>query len=250
MALCISLVFDYFEVTGRATCARHVTLAPFETSPATRSQVPYGVTRCGFWHAGEIASTFASLGFTAPTPIQAQAWPVVLSGRDLVGLAETGSGKTYAYLMPAMAHAAAAVRSRAPNADGAVDHAANSSRETGADAGKPSVLVLAPTRELAVQIDAAAAPFAAALHLRHLCVYGGAPKQAQARALRAGAQVLVATPGRLLDLVASKNCTLQAVSMVVLDEADRMLSMGFEPQVRELVGKARCHCHAEAFSQR
>lgn len=169
--------------------------------------------------AGELRAAFTAAGFKQPTPVQAQAWPLALSGRDVTGLAETGSGKTLAYALPAVVHAAAAVAAGA--------------------GGGPVALVVAPTRELAMQIDAAAARFCAALSLGHLCVYGGAPKAAQARALRAGAPLLTATPGRLIDLLAAKACSLDTTTFLVLDEADRLLSMGFEAQVRAIVAKVR-----------
>lgn len=177
-----------------------------------------------------MASQLKELGFTEPTPIQAQAWPVVLQGRDLIGLAETGSGKTYAFALPAVVHAAARVAMRRggrdDDDDGSTQH--------------PFVLVLAPTRELAMQIDLAIFPFCSALGLRHTCVYGGVPKAPQARAVKAGVDVLTATPGRVLDLVASKACRLSDVSYLAVDEADRMLSMGFEPQLREIVSEVCC----------
>ena len=183
---------------------------------------------CPIRYVDEVAAAFAAQGFTAPTPIQAQAWPIALQGRDLIGLAETGSGKTYAYLLPAVVHAAAAARRTA------ADNASDVKDTTDA---RPAVLIIAPTRELAVQIDASASPFCLPLGLRHLCVYGGAPKAAQARALRNGVHLVVATPGRLADLVAAKACSLAHVTLLVLDEADRLLSMGFEPQIRGAVAQ-------------
>ena len=171
------------------------------------------------------ADVMAGMGHTQPTAIQAQAWPIALAGRDLVGLAETGSGKTLAYAVPVVVHAAAAAQHQARNsgAEGAVDG--------------PAALVLAPTRELAGQIDAVLAPFCKALNLQHTCVYGGVPKAAQARALKLGVHVLVATPGRLEDHTSARACSLERVRCVVLDEADRMLSMGFEAQLRSLMSQ-------------
>ena len=119
-------------------------------------------------------------GFKAPTPIQAQGWPMALLGRDLVGLAETGSGKTLAYLLPAVVHINA--QPYLERGDG------------------PIVLVLAPTRELAVQIKEEADKFGSSSRVKNTCVYGGMPKEAQIKLVRAGVSIVVATPGRLRDL--------------------------------------------------
>ena len=150
-------------------------------------------------------------GFKAPTPIQAQGWPMALLGRDLVGLAETGSGKTLAYLLPAVVHINA--QPYLERGDG------------------PIVLVLAPTRELAVQIQQECVKFGASSRIKQTCVYGGAPKGPQMRDLREGVEIVIATPGRLIDMIESRVTNLKRVTYLVLDEADRMLDMGFEPQV-------------------
>jgi ATP-dependent RNA helicase DDX5/DBP2 len=194
--------------------------------PVTKHSSTVNPEKGGVAHADEVNMTFESLGFTEPTPIQALAWPVVLRGRDLIAIAETGSGKTYAYALPAIMHAA-------------TSHLPGDADGNRAGEGSPSALILAPTRELAMQIDMAVFPFCSALGLRHLCVYGGAPKASQVRALRGGVHVLTATPGRLLDLLTAKACLLASVTLLVLDEADRMLSMGFEAQVRDIVAKVR-----------
>jgi hypothetical protein len=149
-------------------------------------------------------------GFHAPTPIQAQAWPVALAGRDLVAIAKTGSGKTCGFLLPGMMHI------RAMRRDARYG---------------PVVLVLAPTRELAMQIKEEADKFGAACGIRNTCVYGGAPKGPQLGALRRGVEIVIATPGRLNDFLECGQVQLGQVSYLVLDEADRMLDMGFEPQV-------------------
>jgi ATP-dependent RNA helicase DDX5/DBP2 len=149
--------------------------------------------------------------FTEPTPIQAQGWPMALLGRDLVGLAETGSGKTLAYLLPAVVHINA--QPHLSPGDG------------------PIVLCLAPTRELAVQIQNECVKFGSSSRIKSTCVYGGAPKGPQAGDLRRGVEIVIATPGRLIDFLESRTTNLRRVTYLVLDEADRMLDMGFEPQV-------------------
>ncbi|CAE7386600.1 RH46 [Symbiodinium microadriaticum] len=159
----------------------------------------------------ELSRAFYGFGFAAPTPIQAQVWPVACQGLDVIGIARTGSGKTLAYLYPAYlwmgSHRGSGVRS----------------------------LILAPTRELATQIHEEAAKFAAAAKFTSACVYGGVPKKEQLPLVRAGAPILVATPGRLNDFLESRQISLQSVGYLVFDEADRMLDMGFEPQIRDIV---------------
>ena len=156
-------------------------------------------------------------GFKEPTPIQAQGWPMALLGRDLVGLAETGSGKTLAYLLPAVVH----INAQAHLAPG----------------DGPIVLCLAPTRELAVQIQNECQKFGATSRIKSTCVYGGAPKGPQAGDLRRGVEIVIATPGRLIDFLESRTTNLRRVTYLVLDEADRMLDMGFEPQIRKIISQ-------------
>ncbi|XVE56334.1 hypothetical protein DITRI_Ditri04bG0001100 [Diplodiscus trichospermus] len=161
----------------------------------------------------------AKLGFAQPTPIQAQGWPMALKGRDLIGIAETGSGKTLAYLLPALVHIN--VQPRLVHGEG------------------PNVLILAPTRELAVQIQEEAAKFATHANIRSTCIYGGAPKGPQIRDLKRGVEIVIATPGRLIDMLEAQHTNLQRVTYLVLDEADRMLDMGFEPQIRKIIAQIR-----------
>ncbi|KAF9667916.1 hypothetical protein SADUNF_Sadunf15G0072900 [Salix dunnii] len=161
----------------------------------------------------------AKLGFAEPTPIQSQGWPMALKGRDLIGIAETGSGKTLAYLLPAFVHVAA--QPRLAHRDG------------------PIVLVLAPTRELAVQIQEEALKFGSQANIRSTCIYGGAPKGPQIRDLQRGVEIIIATPGRLIDMLGAQHMNLKRVTYLVLDEADRMLDMGFEPQIRKIVSQIR-----------
>jgi ATP-dependent RNA helicase DDX5/DBP2 len=158
-------------------------------------------------------------GFSEPTAIQAQGWPMALKGRDLIGLAETGSGKTLSYLLPAVVHINA--QPRLQHGDG------------------PIALVLAPTRELAVQIQTECYKFGASTRIRSTCIYGGASRGPQCRDLRRGVEIVVATPGRLIDLLEQRVTNLRRVTYLVLDEADRMLDMGFEPQIRQIIEQIR-----------
>ncbi|KAI5698363.1 hypothetical protein M8J75_005730 [Diaphorina citri] len=159
------------------------------------------------------------MGFQAPTAIQAQGWPIALSGCDLVAIAKTGSGKTLGYIAPAIVHV-------------------NSQRPLRSGEG-PIVLVLAPTRELAQQIETVANDFGSATAMRVACVFGGAPKGPQVKALQTGAEIVIATPGRLIDYLEQGTINLHRTSYLVLDEADRMLDMGFEPQIRKIIGQIR-----------
>lgn len=158
-------------------------------------------------------------GFPGPTAIQAQGWPMALSGRDMIGIAATGSGKTLSYILPGIIHINA--QPLLNRGDG------------------PIVLVLAPTRELAVQIKDECSKFGSSSRIRNTCVYGGAPKGPQIRDLARGSEIVIATPGRLIDLLEQRKTNLRRVTYLVLDEADRMLDMGFEPQIRKIVGQIR-----------
>lgn len=159
------------------------------------------------------------MGFSKPTPIQAQGWPIALSGHDMVGIASTGSGKTLSYILPAIVH---------------INHQPKSSRGDG-----PIALVLAPTRELAQQIQEVCDKFANTSKIHNTCLFGGAPKGPQARDLDAGVEIVIATPGRLLDFLESARTNLKRCTYLVLDEADRMLDMGFEPQIRKIIEQIR-----------
>ena len=165
-----------------------------------------------------IQKKFADRGFTAPTIIQAQSWPILFQHRDFVGIAKTGSGKTMAFIVPAIAHIA--VQPQLRPGDG------------------PIVVVLAPTRELAQQIEEETKKILPTT-MRCACIYGGSPKGPQIQLLRDGVHILVATPGRLIDMLEIKRTSLLRTTYVVLDEADRMLDMGFEPQVRSIFGQVR-----------
>lgn len=158
-------------------------------------------------------------GFPKPTAIQCQGWPMALSGRDMVGIAATGSGKTLSYCLPGIVHINA--QPLLKPGDG------------------PIVLVLAPTRELACQIQTECSKFGSSSRIRNTCVYGGAPKGPQIRDLAKGVEICIATPGRLIDMLEAGKTNLKRVTYLVLDEADRMLDMGFEPQIRKIVDQIR-----------
>lgn len=157
--------------------------------------------------------------FTYPSPIQAHAWPFLLDGRDFIGIAATGSGKTLAFGVPALMH---------------ILGKDNKKKQRKA---VPRCLVLSPTRELAQQISDVLRDAASPCGITSVCVYGGTSKGPQISALRAGVDIVIGTPGRLKDLIEMGICSLKDVSFVVLDEADRMLDMGFEPEVRAILSQ-------------
>ncbi|KAL6694939.1 hypothetical protein J3F84DRAFT_375600 [Trichoderma pleuroticola] len=163
-----------------------------------------------------------SLGFEKPTPIQMQALPALMSGRDVVGVAKTGSGKTMAFLLPMFRH----IKDQEPLKD----------------TDGPVGLIMTPTRELATQIHRDCKPFLKMMNLRAVCAYGGAPIRDQIAELKRGAEIIVCTPGRMIDLLAANQgrvTNLRRVTYVVLDEADRMFDMGFEPQVMKIFANMR-----------
>ncbi|XP_061830443.1 probable ATP-dependent RNA helicase DDX17 isoform X4 [Nerophis lumbriciformis] len=157
--------------------------------------------------------------FKEPTAIQAQGFPLALSGRDMVGIAQTGSGKTLSYLLPAIVH---------------INHQSYLERGDG-----PICLILAPTRELAQQVQQVAHDYGKSSRIKSTCVYGGAPKGPQIRDLERGIEICIATPGRLIDFLEAGKTNLERCTYLVLDEADRMLDMGFEPQIRKIVDQIR-----------
>jgi ATP-dependent RNA helicase RhlE len=155
--------------------------------------------------------------YDQPTPIQAQTIPSALDGRDILGNAQTGTGKTAAFALPILHRLAEKPRKAHPN--------------------RPLALVLAPTRELAIQIEESFTTYGRHLRLRHVLVYGGVTQGNQVRALQRGAHVLIATPGRLLDLMDQGHIDLGQLEVFVLDEADRMLDMGFMPALKRIVSR-------------
>jgi superfamily II DNA/RNA helicase len=161
-----------------------------------------------------LTGILSGLGIDTPTPIQSATLPDALAGRDVLGRGRTGSGKTYAFLLPLVARLSddRAARPKAPRA-----------------------LILAPTRELANQIDQALAPLAQAAGLTSRTIFGGVGQNPQVAALRRGVDIIVACPGRLEDLIAQGHCTLDAVEITVVDEADHMADLGFLPAVRRLL---------------
>lgn len=157
--------------------------------------------------------------FSSPLPIQSQAIPAALGGRDIIGIAKTGSGKTAAFLWPALVH----IMDQKPLQEG----------------DGPIALILAPTRELSIQIYNEAKKFGKVYNIHVVCAYGGGSKWEQSKALEGGAEIVVATPGRMIDLVKMKATNLRRVTYLVLDEADKMFNMGFEPQVRSICNHVR-----------
>jgi superfamily II DNA/RNA helicase len=174
--------------------------------------------------SADISSRLAEQGVTEPFPIQAATIPAALAGRDICGHAPTGSGKTLAFGIPLVSGVG---RARP---------------------GRPKALVLAPTRELAAQIERALSPLAATRQRRVAAVYGGVGFGDQLAALRRGADIVVATPGRLADLIERKRVDLGEVEIVVVDEADRMADMGFLPEVRRLLDRVRSDRQTFLFS--
>jgi len=165
-----------------------------------------------------LAQAVRELGYEQPTPVQEQAIPLVLAGRDLMAGAQTGTGKTAAFALPIL-------QRLAPQASSSASPARHPVR----------ALVITPTRELAIQVEQSFKEYGKHLPLRSTVVYGGADMDAQIRELRRGVEVLVATPGRLLDHVQSKTVMLNQVGILTLDEADRMLDMGFLPDIRRII---------------
>jgi ATP-dependent RNA helicase RhlE len=178
-------------------------VAPHDATPVEFSELPLD---------DRLRAGVADRGFVRTTPVQSAVFPFVFEGGDLIACAETGTGKTAAYLLPIMQRLLASP-----------------------SAGATRVLVLAPTRELAVQIEDDFTGFSYYTPLTGVAVYGGVDGDIQARALRAGADVVVATPGRLLDHMSCGIVDFSKVEVLVLDEADRMLDMGFWPDVRKIV---------------
>lgn len=163
----------------------------------------------------EILNTIYDNKFTEPSPIQSQAWPIILSGMDCIGIAQTGTGKTLAFLLPAFIHIDCQPVARHQRKG-------------------PSCLVLSPTRELAIQIEKEVKKY----HyrkIRSVCVYGGGDRNKQIRDIKAGVEIVIGTPGRLNDLIMNNIFGLSSVTYLILDEADRMLDMGFEPEIKKIL---------------
>ena len=196
----------------------------------------------------QILAGVATLGFNAPTPVQAAAIPAVLVGKDVVASAQTGTGKTAAFMLPTLQRIAVEKPGGAekpdakePNASAKPNVAAGRGAKRNAKRGDtkrnayPRALIITPTRELAAQIDNVAKSVCASTGQQAVIVTGGARYKHQITALQKGCDVLVATPGRLIDLLDKKHTSLENIQVLVLDEADRMLDMGFWPSVRRIM---------------
>ncbi|XP_039934085.1 probable ATP-dependent RNA helicase DDX46 [Hirundo rustica] len=185
--------------------------------------------QCGI--SMKILTALKKHGYEKPTPIQTQAIPAIMNGRDLIGIAKTGSGKTIAFLLPMFRHI--------------MDQRALEEGEG------PIAVIMTPTRELALQITKECKKFSKTLGLRVVCVYGGTGISEQIAELKRGAEIIVCTPGRMIDMLAANNgrvTNLRRVTYVVLDEADRMFDMGFEPQVMRIIDNVRPDRQTVMFS--
>jgi ATP-dependent RNA helicase RhlE len=162
----------------------------------------------------EICERVQKIGYTTPTPIQREGIPLILEGHDVIGIAQTGTGKTAAFMLPLIDSILCSPKARHKE--------------------QPRVLVLEPTRELAMQVLEASTSFAQHTGLRAVVVYGGVSQRTQERDLSKGCDILIATPGRLNDLIQQRVISLASIEFLVLDEADRMLDMGFLPQIKRI----------------
>lgn len=167
----------------------------------------------------EVLSIIDSVGYIEPTPIQRQAIPIGLQNRDIIGIAETGSGKTLAFLIPLLTW---------------IQSLPKIERTEDADQG-PYAMILAPTRELAQQIEEETVKFGAPLGIRTVVVVGGLSREEQGFKLRMGCEIVIATPGRLIDVLENRYLVLNQCTYIVMDEADRMIDMGFEPDVQKIL---------------
>ncbi|XP_073680440.1 probable ATP-dependent RNA helicase DDX46 isoform X3 [Garra rufa] len=185
--------------------------------------------QCGI--SMKVLNAMKKHSYEKPTPIQAQAIPAIMSGRDLIGIAKTGSGKTIAFLLPMFRH----ILDQRPLGEGE----------------GPISVIMTPTRELALQITKECKKFSKSLGLRVVCVYGGTGISEQIAELKRGAEIIVCTPGRMIDMLGANNgrvTNLRRATYVVMDEADRMFDMGFEPQVMRIVDNVRPDRQTVMFS--
>src|SRR5215204_2534716 len=178
-------------------------------------------SKLGLSHA--VLEGIKAMGYVEPTPIQLRAIPLIMAGRDVIGSAQTGTGKTAAFALPMLT-------------------------KLGAPIGRTRALILEPTRELAAQVETAIRDFARFTKLRVAVVFGGVGYGRQTQALKEGVDIIVATPGRLLDHLQQGTGNFQNVEFLVLDEADRMLDMGFLPDVKRIVQKIPRERHTSLFS--
>src|SRR5688572_3919358 len=183
-----------------------------EITSDTQSAVETPGTFTDLGLSPQVLAAVRDAGYTEPTPIQRQAIPLALGGRDIMGLAHTGTGKTAAFTLPI------------------IDRLIGGPKRT-------RVLILAPTRELAAQVDDSFRKYGRHSGVEVVAVYGGVPIEPQERALRGGVDVVVATPGRLIDHLERQNVVFDELEVLVLDEADRMLDMGFAPQINRIINE-------------
>lgn len=206
---------------GHPGPAKHVTphrlihVSPPPPAPAPREEA--GSAAAGVFAAliPPLQRAVAEEGYTIPTPIQEQSIPSLLEGRDILGCAQTGTGKTAAFVLPLLQQLTARGRS--------------------AVKGRPRALILAPTRELAAQIGESIRTYGRHVQVKHTVIFGGAGQFPQVAALNRGVDIVVATPGRLLDLMRQRHVSFDLLEVFILDEADRMLDMGFIPDIRAIV---------------
>ncbi|ONI14824.1 hypothetical protein PRUPE_3G010900 [Prunus persica] len=214
---------DFYEEKESISGMSEEDVAEYKKSLAIRASgfdVPRPLKtfeECGF--SSQLVSAIKKQDYEKPTPIQCQALPIVLSGRDIIGIAKTGSGKTAAFVLPMIVH---------------IMDQPELQKEEG-----PIGVICAPTRELAHQIYLEAKKFSKSHGIRVSAVYGGMSKLDQFKELKAGCEIVVATPGRLIDMLKMKALTMLRATYLVLDEADRMFDLGFEPQIRSIVGQIR-----------
>src|SRR5437868_1193076 len=182
----------------------------------------------------EILQAVHDAGYTEPTPIQVAAIPLVLAGHDVIGIAQTGTGKTAAFVWPILMKLVESKQTVTQPHNGSRNGQSNAHAARTSDRGTRA-LVVAPTRELVVQIEENVRAYAKHVPLRMATVYGGVSERPQIAALRSGVDLIVATPGRLIDLMDQRVANLSGIEFLVLDEADRMLDMGFLPPIRRIV---------------
>ena len=212
---------EHPEVTARSEeevalfrrASNNIEVKNFSEEDSTPFMKPIQSFEEAFHNFPGILATIKKQGFQFPSPIQCQAWPYLLAGQDMIGVAQTGTGKTLAFLLPCMVH---------------ID---NRELPRGKRGG-PNVLIMAPTRELALQIGMEVDKYEYK-KIKSVVVYGGADVKEQVQAIKKGVEIIIATPGRFNDLVNRGVISLESITYVVLDEADRMLDMGFEPQIKK-----------------
>ncbi|HRZ40815.1 MAG TPA: DEAD/DEAH box helicase, partial [Candidatus Omnitrophota bacterium] len=175
----------------------------------------------GLGIAPKIMEIIAQLKFTNATPIQHKAIPIALEGKDFIGIAQTGTGKTMAFAIPTVQNLAK---------------------------GQSSALILVPTRELALQVEESISKIARSFAMKSVVLIGGAPIHAQIRSLKQQPRILIATPGRLIDLMQQRKVQLNKIGILVLDEADRMLDMGFAPQIERILKEVSVKRQTMLFS--